>query len=73
MGTSPHDKNDSVNLAALTPQQMADILSKAGGRPVTEEQVMKDITAGAPADEQGNLNMLAYTAWLARDAQALGH
>jgi hypothetical protein len=72
MTTSPNEKNDSVNLAALSPAQMADILTKAGGK-VDIDQVLADIKRGAPADESGNLNMLAYAAWLARDAQAMGH
>lgn len=73
MPTSQQDKNETVNLAALTPEQMAEILSKAGGRAVDIDQVKRDIEAGAPTDDDGNLNMLAYAAWLARDAQALGH
>jgi hypothetical protein len=73
MSALPNDKNESVNLAALTPEQMADILAKAGGRAIDIEQVVRDIEAGAPVDTNGNLNMLAYTAWLARDAQAKGH
>lgn len=73
MSTSHNEKNESVNLAALTPEQMAEILTKAGGRPIDIDQVMRDIESGAPVDADGKLNMLAYTAWLARDAQAKGH
>ena len=73
MTTSQHDKNDSVNLAALTPEQMADVLSKASGRAIDIRQVEKDIADGAPVDEDGRLNMLSYAAWLAQAAQTLGH
>jgi hypothetical protein len=73
MATLPHEKNDAINLAALTPEQMADILSKAGGKTIDIDQVARDIEAGAPTDKDGNLNMLAYAAWLAREAQAQGH
>jgi hypothetical protein len=71
--TLQHEKNESVNLAALTPLQMAEILSKASGRGVDISQIKKDIEDGAPVDSDGNLNLLAYAAWLAKAAQALGH
>ena len=73
MATSQDDKNDSVNLAALSVDQMADILSKASGKAIDIEQVKKDIADGAPTDADGKLNLLAYAAWLAKAAQQLGH
>lgn len=60
-------------MAAMTPQQMALILSKAAGKEIAEEQIKQDIADGAPVDADGNLNMLSYAAWLARAAQASGH
>lgn len=71
--TLSNEKNDAVNLAALTPLQMAEILAKASGRGVGVSQIQKDIEDGAPVDSDGNLNLLAYAAWLAKAAQALGH
>lgn len=73
MNTQSNHKNESINLAALTPAQMADVLTKASGKPVDIDQVQADIRAGAPVDADGNLNLLAYAAWLAKDAQAMGH
>lgn len=71
--TLEHQKNEHVNLAALKPSQMAEILSKAGGRAVGVAEVEQDIERGAPVDAEGNLNLLTYAAWLAKAAQALGH
>lgn len=73
MSTLDPQKNESVNLAALDVPQMVDILAKAGAKDVTEEQVQQDIKDGAPVDAEGKLNLLAYTAWLARSAQHAGH
>jgi hypothetical protein len=69
----PNEKSDSVNLAALSPEQMADILGKAGGKPLDIDQVRRDIEAGAPVDQDGKLNLLSYAAWLSKVAQAMGH
>lgn len=52
---------------------MAEVLTKASGKPVDIHQVEADIQAGAPVDADGNLNLLSYAAWLARAAQAMGH
>lgn len=67
-----NDKNDSVNLAALTVEQMAEILGKAGGFAITAEDVKSDIERGAPADSEGRMNLLAYAAWLAKDTNDRG-
>jgi hypothetical protein len=73
MTTSQDDKNESVNLAALSIEQMADVLSKASGKAIDIRQVQTDVADGAPVDADGKLNLLAYAAWLARAAQQLGH
>ena len=73
MDTTSNQKNDAINLAALSPSQMAEVLTKASGKPVDIHQVEADIQAGAPVDADGNLNLLSYAAWLARAAQAMGH
>lgn len=66
------DDDQAANLTALTPDQMALLLSKAGAGPVTADEVRADIEAGAPADGQGRLHLLTYAAWLARDVQSRG-
>lgn len=66
-------ENEQVNLAALSAVEMARVLSAAGGRPVDAAVVQADVDAGAPVDSDGRLNLLSYTAWLAKQAQEMGH
>ena len=61
-----------LNPAALTVDELARLLTAAGGRQVTPEQVQADIDAGAPVNATGTLNLLHVTAWLAREVQARG-
>jgi hypothetical protein len=53
-----------LNPLRLPVADAALLLSKAGGQPVSEAQVQEAITAGAPADAQGNLNLVHLGAWL---------
>jgi len=57
---------------ALSPQALslfdaAKVLSKAGGRAVTEEMLRDHVTAGAPTNADGTLNLVHYAAWLVRE------
>jgi hypothetical protein len=62
--------SSAVNPASLTIQDMARLLSAAGGRRVTPEQVQADVDAGAPVGPGGRMNVVHYTAWLVREVQA---
>jgi len=55
------------SLTALTATQVAKVLSAAGGRRITEEMIHADIDAGAPVNPDGTLNLVHYTAWLAKE------
>lgn len=55
-------------MTALTPQQTAKLLAAAGSRRITEAMVRADIDAGAPTNADGTVNLVHYTAWLAREA-----
>ena len=55
------------SLTALTVAQVAKVLSAAGGRRITEEMVRADIDAGAPVNPDGTINLVHYTAWLAKE------
>jgi len=55
------------SLIALTVAQTAKVLSAAGGRQITEEMVHNDIDAGAPVNGDGTINLVHYTAWLAKE------
>lgn len=50
---------------AMTVEQLADFLSKAGGTPVSQAEIESDIEAGAPRNADGTVNLLHYAAWLA--------
>ncbi len=59
-----------VNPLSLTLEEVARLLSAAGGRKVTVEQVQADLDAGAPLAAGGRVNLVHYAAWLIRGAQA---
>ena len=56
--------DDGLRLTALSIDQTAKILSAAGGRQITEQMIRQDIDAGAPANPDGTVNLIHYTAWL---------
>jgi hypothetical protein len=53
-------------LTALTFEQAADLLRRAGSQRVTVAALRADLEAGAPVNADGTLNLLAYGAWLVR-------
>ena len=57
----------TLNPAALTVADAARILTAAGGEAVTAEMIQADIEAGAPTNADGTINLVHYTAWLARE------
>lgn len=54
-------------LGALTVEQVAGLLRSAGGASVTPERVRLDISAGAPINADGTMNLITYGAWLIRE------
>ena len=48
------------------------ILSRIGGRPVTEAMIRADVDAGAPTNADGTLNLVHYAAWLVRQMSSGG-
>jgi hypothetical protein len=57
-----------LNPNALSVANAARLLSKVGGERVTEEMIRADLTAGAPANTDGTINLVHYAAWLVRQA-----
>ncbi len=47
-----------------TPAELAAMLSKASGQPVTPAMIERDIAEGAPIDKNGRMNLIHYTAWV---------
>ena len=58
---------EAPKIVSLTPAELAKILAAAGKRRVTPEMVQADIKAGAPANPDGTVNLIHYTAWLVRE------
>ena len=59
--------DDGLRLTALSIDQTANILSAASGRQITEQMIRQDMEAGAPANPDGTVNLIHYTAWLVRE------
>lgn len=60
-----------LNPAALGVADAARVLSRIGGKPITEQMLRADIDAGAPVNTDGTLNLVHYAAWLVK-AMSLG-
>jgi len=56
-----------VNPAALTVEQVARLLTAAGGGAVSVEAVRRHIERGAPTSADGRVNLVCYAAWLVRE------
>ncbi len=52
---------------ALTLADAAKLLSAVGGIKVSEELLREDVGLGAPANDDGTLNLVYYAAWLVRE------
>jgi hypothetical protein len=69
---SSQPNNAPINPGSLTVAEVARLLSAGGGKKVTPEQVQADLDAGAPANANGTINLVHYTAWLLREVQSGG-
>lgn len=54
----------SMNPNAVAPMDLARLLSRLGGQPVTLAMLEADIAAGAPTNADGTMNVLHYAARL---------
>jgi hypothetical protein len=59
--------SEGLKITALSLADVAALLSRVGGKPVTAEMIRADIDAGAPANPDGTLNLIQYAAWLAKE------
>ena len=62
-----NSKTARLNPAALSIPDTAHVLSRVGSSPVTEAMLLVDLDAGAPANTDGSINLVHYTAWLVRE------
>ena len=56
-----------LNPQALRLEDLAQILSAMGPKPVTVEMLQADIDDGAPVNHDGTMHLLQYSAWLVRE------
>lgn len=67
----PNEAHNSPNfglrLTALPLSDATKVLSKSGGRPVTEAMLRADLAAGAPVNPDGTINLIHYAAWLVKE------
>lgn len=52
------------NPTALSKDTLVRALKMAGSRTISQEQLEADIAAGAPVNEDGSMNIIAYAAWI---------
>ena len=52
------------NPMALTKESVVRALQLSGSRTITMERLEEDIAAGAPVNEDGTMNIIAYGAWI---------
>lgn len=62
-------ENERLDPTSLVPVDLARLLAKAGGEPITEDMINDDIAEGAPTNAGGRINLIHYTAWLVRVSQ----
>lgn len=55
-----------MDWSSMKPEDAARMLSGLGTRKITVDRIKKDIELGAPANEDGTLNILHYAAWAAK-------
>ncbi len=56
-----------LNPTAMTVEDAAKLLTKAGGVRIYEAQIRADIEAGVPTNADGTINLVHYAAWLVRE------
>ena len=56
--------SEGLRITVLPLADVAALLSRVGGKPVTAEMIREDIAAGAPTNPDGTMNLVHYAAWL---------
>jgi len=70
--SGPAQGMSRLNPGALSVADAARVLSRLGGKAVTEAMLHADIDAGAPTNADGTLNLVHYAAWLVKEMAAFG-
>ena len=61
-----------LNPGALPVADAARVLTRLGGKAVTEDMLNADIEVGAPTNPDGSINLVHYAAWLVKEMGARG-
>ncbi|MBL9031372.1 MAG: hypothetical protein JNM80_06660 [Phycisphaerae bacterium] len=61
-----------LNPGALPVADAARVLTRLGGKAVTDVMLRTDIDAGAPVNADGTLNLVHYAAWLVKEMAGSG-
>ena len=69
MSPSPND-GPVLNPLAVPIPDAARLLSRLGGKPISEATIRADIDSGAPVNADGTLNLVEYAAWMVREMGA---
>lgn len=64
---------NSLKLTALSPENIVQLLKRAGCRGMTIELLERDIDAGLPVNGDGTINLIEYTAWMIREVNRDGN
>lgn len=57
-----------LNPLSLSVSEAALLMSKASGKPVTEDMIRAAIEKGCPVDMRGNLNLVHLAAWINKES-----
>jgi len=60
--------NSNLKITALSVTDLATLLRRSGSRTISEEAIRRDIEKGAPANPDGTVNLINYTAWLIKES-----
>ena len=60
--------NSNLKITALSVADLATLLRRSGSRTISEEAIRRDIEKGAPANPDGTVNLINYTAWLVKES-----
>lgn len=64
---------NSLKMTALSPENIVQLLKRAGCRGMTMETLERDIDAGLPVNGDGTINLIEYTAWMIREVNRDGN
>ncbi len=68
MNSAQDTQRSGMSLTALSPEDLAKLLSKASGKALSVEMLARHIANGAPVNADGTINLIYYAAWLAKGA-----